>query len=77
MVKNHPPVQEMQVPSLGQEGLGDGNPLQYSSLENLSNLWIEPTPALAGRFFAVEPPRKRPLNSSQTAQPAEGSGLLG
>ena len=68
------------IPGSGRSpGEGNGSPLQYSSLENLSNLlWIEPaSPALAGRFFAVEPPRKRPLNSSQTAQPAEGSGLLG
>jgi len=42
MVKNLPAMQETQVPSLGQEdpwsgrcpGEGNGNPLQYSCLEN-------------------------------------------
>ena len=37
MVKNLPAVQEIQVQSLGQEdppGEGNGNPLQYSCLEN-------------------------------------------
>ena len=37
VVKNPLPMQEMQVQSLGQEdspGGGNGNPLQYSCLEN-------------------------------------------
>ena len=34
MVKNLPVMQETQVQFLGQEDQGNGNPLQYSSLEN-------------------------------------------
>ena len=34
MVKNPPAVWETWVPSLGREGGGHGNPLQYSCLEN-------------------------------------------
>ena len=37
MVKNQPPMKETQVRSLGREDLlgeGDGNPFQYSCLEN-------------------------------------------
>ena len=37
MLENLPTMQETQVPSLGWEdspGVGNGNPLQYSSLEN-------------------------------------------
>ena len=34
MVKNLPVMQETRVQFLGQEDQGNGNPLQYSSLEN-------------------------------------------
>ena len=33
-VKHLPVTREIQVPSLGQDGEGNGNPLQYSCLEN-------------------------------------------
>ena len=46
-VKNPPAVQETQVQSLGWEdltGKGNGNPLQYSCLENTMDRGTWPTP---------------------------------